>query len=590
MHRRPALWLAALAFVLAASSATGAPRDAAATKKIDEAINTHYLATDFDKAEAVLTGTINACGDKCSPGVIAKAWMYVGIVRGSGKNDQKGAADAFKQAVAADPGVKLDEALATPETKKTFEASGAGGSTPPTGTGGSGGGEKPPKGEDVPGSMDCQPPLTEVQTRRPIPLSCTTEEEAVKAELRYKEFGGEKWKTIKMNKRGDFFQAEIPCSATTLAGSLRFYVRAQDAAGDVVDTYGSKSKPVEVSIVGKTDAEPPAFPDKDPPARCAEEVECPPDFPGCKSGGGPRGDKGWGSSCDSTQECQSGLACINGSCETAQSCDIDADCPSGKCVSGTCQAGDGPSGPYKKNWLGFHVAQDFAIVGGDNVCSQQSQDQEGFACFYSGTENQYRFDPQPGRANKITTGMAPATTRFLLSFDRALTPNISLGARAGFAIGGGPAAGPNADVKFLPFHGEVRGTYWIGGKDVLAKKGLRPYVHAGGGIAQVDAKLPVTVVDCANGEQNPAIVKPLQQDPTSTYNQCKNAAGAQGLLGTELKLDAYKKLGQSFVGIGGGAVYALSPNSGIQLNLNVMFMLPTSGQVIEPSLGYVFGL
>ncbi|HET9953066.1 MAG TPA: hypothetical protein VFQ61_01110, partial [Polyangiaceae bacterium] len=55
-------------------------RDAAANRKIDEAINTHYLATDFDKAEAVLTGTIKACDDKCSPQTLAKAWMYVGIV------------------------------------------------------------------------------------------------------------------------------------------------------------------------------------------------------------------------------------------------------------------------------------------------------------------------------------------------------------------------------------------------------------------------------------------------------------------------------------------------------------------------------
>src|SRR5258708_39468108 len=58
-------------------------RDNAASKKIDEAINEHYLATDFDKAEAVLTGTINACADKGSPGGLAKAWMYGGIVRGS---------------------------------------------------------------------------------------------------------------------------------------------------------------------------------------------------------------------------------------------------------------------------------------------------------------------------------------------------------------------------------------------------------------------------------------------------------------------------------------------------------------------------
>ena len=102
-------------------------RDNAATKKIDEAINEHYLATDFDKAESVLTGTINACGDKCSPAVIGRAWMYVGIVRGSGKNDQAGAKEAFQKAIGADPQVKLDSALATPETQKTFD--GLGGSS-----------------------------------------------------------------------------------------------------------------------------------------------------------------------------------------------------------------------------------------------------------------------------------------------------------------------------------------------------------------------------------------------------------------------------------------------------------------------------
>ena len=37
-------------------------------------------------------------------------------------------------------------------------------------------------------------------------------------------------------------------------------------------------------------------------------------------------------------------------------------------------------------------------------------------------------------------------------------------------------------------------------------------------------------------------------------------------------------------------MYAFTKNSGLQLNVNFMFMLPTSGQVIEPSLGYVFGL
>ncbi|MEZ4225286.1 MAG: hypothetical protein R3B13_30320 [Polyangiaceae bacterium] len=594
MQRRRLSFTLCLALVLLlGAAASAAPRDAAANKKIDEAINVHYLATDFDKAEGVLTGTINACGDKCSPAVIARAWMYVGIVRGSGKGDQKGAADAFKQAVAADPSVKLDDALATAETKKAFQdIAGSAGST--GGSGGSGGeagggGKKPPKGEDVAGEMECEPQVTEVETRRAVPLTCTTEEDAVKAELRYKEFGGEKWKTVKMKKRGDFFQGEVPCDATMLAGTLRLYVRAQDAAGDVIDSFGSKSKPVEIQIVGKTEQDPPAYPDKDPPKRCEEAVECPPDFPGCKSGVS-QGTKAWGSSCAATSECEAGLSCVNGTCETAQSCDIDADCAKGKCEGGVCTDGGGASGPWKKNWIGLHVAQDLAIVGGDDVCSQASQNDKGFACFYKDTENQYLLDPQPGVANKISTGIAPATTRFMLSYDRVITRNIALGLRGGFAIGGGPAAGANKDVKFLPVHGELRGSYWFG-KEPFSKQGLRPYVHAGGGLAQVDAKLPVTIRDCAQGR---AVGDPYVA--SNDYRQC--TAGNIGVIppstvsneGTPLELDAYKKLGQSFITVGGGAMYALSPNSGLQLNVNIMFMLPTTGQVIEPSLGYVFGI
>jgi len=152
--------------------------------------------------------------------------------------------------------------------------------------------------------------------------------------------------------------------------------------------------------------------------------------------------------------------------------------------------------------------------------------------------------------------------------------------RVGYAFNGGPAAGKNKDVKFLPYHGELRVQYWLGGKDVFAKKGLRPYVGAGGGVAQIDAKLPVTVRDCAN--------KQKVVTDQAFYNACK--AGQPGSQGAPLDLDAFKKLGQSFIGLNGGAMYALTPNSGFQLNINLMYMLPTTGQVIEPSLGYVMGL
>ncbi|MGE0325110.1 MAG: hypothetical protein AB7S68_22495 [Polyangiaceae bacterium] len=572
MYRR-LLWLSALAVALFAATAFAAPRDNAANKKIDEAINQHYLATEFDKAEAILTGTIKACGDKCSGPVIAKAWMYVGIVRGSGKNDLAGATEAFQQALSIDPKVALDNALATDETKKAFaDAAAAVGANPSTGGSGGGGGTdtpppKPPK--PAAGAMDCQPRITEVETRRPIPISCTTEEDATAAELKYKEFGGDKWATLKMQKKGDAFVAEIPCTATKLVGALKFYVRAKDAAGDTIDNYGTKREPVSINAVNATDQEPPSFPDQDPPNRCAEEVECPPGMPGC--GAGKRGDKGWGATCEETRECQSGLVCANGTCETGGQCSSDSDCSDGaSCIDGECAGGGGGgSGKKHKLWVGAEVGFDLAFLSGDDVCSRDSQANEGFACFDPGTENQYSENPQPGQGNKISGGFALGTIRVMIHPEYFVTPNISLGGRLGYAFNGGPT--PEGGNAFLPFHAEVRGSYWLGDSSAL---GLRPFLHLGGGMAQVDASLKVTISDCGD----------LQG--TSEYQPCIDGRGANA---PARQLDAYKKLGQGFGAIGGGAMYAMTDSMGLVLDVNIMFMLPSSGQVLEPSLGVMMG-
>jgi hypothetical protein len=591
VHRRQSLSLLLAAFVALCAAVAGAQytRDAAAKKKIQEAINNHYLATDFAKAEAILVGTINACEDKCSPQTLCEAWMYVGIVRGSGKNDQKGAMDAFVQAVTFDPKCKLDTALATPQTQTTYASAGGAGAQPVEDTE-KGGKKKPPAtAEDAVGNMVCTPEMLEVETRRPIPVSCSTDEDAVSAELKYREFGGDQWQTLKMRKKGDEFQAEIPCGATQTPGTLRVYVRAKDAAGDMADSWGSRSKPVEIQIVQQSDVEPPAFPDQDAPDRCAEKEICPPGLPGCEKPA-QRGNKGWGATCEETVECESGLVCTGGQCEQAPSCDVDADCSEGKCVGGYCDptAGGGGGGPYKKNWFGIHVAQDWAFVSGSDVCSFESQANSGFACFNQDFGTQFGFDPlvaqeaKPGIANAINPGgFVLATTRFLLSYDRAFTPNITIGARAGYAIRGGPA--PAGGASFLPVHAELRGAYWFG-SNALGKKGFRPYVHVGGGMAQVDAKLAIKVIDCGyNADSTERTIlaadDPCLDGPPETADQF-----------LVRELDAYKKLGQGFATAGGGVVFAFKDNMGVQLNLNAMLLLPSSGFVLEPSLGFVYGL
>jgi hypothetical protein len=161
----------------------------------------------------------------------------------------------------------------------------------------------------------------------------------------------------------------------------------------------------------------------------------------------------------------------------------------------------------------------------------------------------------------------------LLSYDRAFTPKFTAGVRVGYALSGGPPAisgydaggNPTGKINFLPFHAEARLTYWI---LPLSKKGFRPYIHAGGGMAQVDAKVKVTVYDCSGVDCTTADPSTLKKVP----------------------IDAWKKLGQGFITVGGGTVFAINPQFGIQANFNFLYMLGSSGPVLQPSLGVVYGL
>ncbi len=314
------------------------------------------------------------------------------------------------------------------------------------------------------------------------------------------------------------------------------------------------------------------------------------------------GNKDWGQACDSSAECKEGLQCGDGTCEAAPSCETNADCDSGVCSDNKCSAseGGGATGKYKKNWLGIHFAQDIAIIGGSDVCSAYSRANNGYACYVQGSTDQpYNGDPFPGAG--ISSGTVIATRRLLLSFDRAFSPNITLGVRVGFAFGGGPPAGKGPDdqgrprdpndpnraplpptdgTSFLPFHAELRLAYWFG-KGALGKKGLHPYVHLGGGVAQVDGKVKVTLADCP------------YDLPDADYYACtagdKSVANAARNVTRTYQVDAWRKMGQGFITAGGGAMYAFTTNLGAQLNVNLMYMLPSSGIVIQPSLGLLYG-
>lgn len=266
-----------------------------------------------------------------------------------------------------------------------------------------------------------------------------------------------------------------------------------------------------------------------PPAGAAAGVSdadlCPPDFPGCDEAGGFEN-----SFCDAASPCPEGYECEDNACHEVEVA-LDA--------------------PQRLNWVSLAVQQDFLfLTKTENLCSG-----EDYYCFRQGTEQYYDGDPRPNESNRLASGgFRLATTRLLVGFDRALTSMISVGARAGFAFRGGPAATGGND--FVPLHAEARGTLWFG-QGVFNKVGLRPFVFLGGGMAQVDAKVsPIYVNDEAQGQ---------------------------------LTLDAWRKTGLTFVSLGGGAGYAINPALVPLAEVKIMQMLGAAGTAAAVQLGAAYG-
>jgi hypothetical protein len=539
------------AAVLSAALLSAAPafgqftRDRSAREKIDAAVSDHYLKMNFGQAEEILLGVVKACEDKCRPATVAKAWMYVGVVRGSGKSNQHSARQAFEEAFALDPEVVLDEALATPDTTTTFRTARQerpAGSQPVPLIGPS-----PTSGAAVPAEKEplskaglvCTPSARDVQTRRPIPVECRTDGEVVRMSLRYQEHGQAAWKTIDMVRSGDNFRGQIPCEATMDSGRINFFIVATDDMGDPVDTLGSKSAPLRFTVDPQSESAPPAYPGEEPPARCEERVLCPPDFPGCEDSMSERVEEEAGA----------------------------------------------PEPPYKTDYIGLHFAADIGFISGSNVCSEANRE---FDCFADETPYPAALPPdvarEPGELGDaypgtgIGSGASAGTLRAMLSYDHAFADRFSAGVRLGYAFGGGP---DTIDGRsFLPVHAEARVHYWLTG---LSNEGPRPYVHLGGGIAQVDIrKGSVTVRDCSEEAGRQAFLDCIAaQDAYAAENDPDLP---------EKTLDAYRKLGNGFVTAGGGVLFALGGDAALQVNLNAMLMTPSVGFVIQPSLGLVYGL
>jgi hypothetical protein len=543
---------------LLSSLAFAAPKDAAVIKIDRDAIYNDYLATKFPNAEKKLRKAIAMCAaGGCSPRIYAQLHRDLGIVYVvSGRTPA--AQGEFAQALQIDPSITLVKELNTPEIQATFNAARAGG-----------GGEAPAEAAPEPaapggpaprgagGEDMTHTPPAEQTILTPVPLYAEMPEGVTpaKVQARYKPFGATEWKTIDLRKLKSGYGGEVPClDIGSETGDLKYYIQAIDANGDVVATSGTRNAPHKVPIKNELAGEPPHLPGRPPPAQCANPGDCPPGLPGCASGKKKKtGEKEWGASCELDSECRSG-ACRDGTCAAeseggpaeAKTCEKDGDCASGQvCTGSVC------SSKAKKNFLSVSIQQDMLLLSSaTEVCANQTD----YTCFYS-NNSQYGTNgeqPTPDR-DQVSGGFGLATTRILVGFDRLFGENLTLGVKLGYAFNGGPAA--EGGKAFLPVHAEARVAYFFG-KNPFGATGIRPYVTANGGVAQIDARVTVQVTDQL-GQSN---------------------------------LAAWKKGGTSFVGAGVGAMWLTSPGSGFVAELRLEQLFSSSATGVSLQLGYAIGL
>lgn len=559
-----------LASLALSGVALAGPKDSAAQKLDKQAMDDDYLNVRFDKAQEKLEKAIKECGDSgCDTKLKAQLHMHLGIILvNAGKKDD--ATKAFAAGLKVDPNATPEKDFTSPDVQKAFDAAKGGAKAPPPEKDPP---TKPEKEEREVASDLKHEPVTEAPANTPLPIYVAAESGAAKFVVNYKPFGAD-WVKLEMKKMGRGYGAEIPCKDTNTTGVLKYYIVAQDAGGDVTGSAGSKKQPYEVQVKSKISGDGPSFPGKDPPKACKSKDACPPGInePGCESS------VGFGSKCTGPGQCSKadGLACIEGTCQVGTE-DGDGD-------------GDGGDTPRpKKNWLSLSLSLDEAIVSGGEVCSVSSYESGTYACF---KDSGRMYDPsKPRGSNRGTVSGPPfalGTVRVLVGFDRLIskTTPLLLGVRLGYAFNGGPATQDlktgAEDKKFFAPHAEVRATYYIG-KDALTKLGPRPFVYLAGGAAQVDAKvtgIPVSN-DCSAKTSGSAAASCKDTNGDGKPDSVDKPTG--------VSVDAYRKMGTMFVAVGGGMVYAVSPKSGVSLDLKISNFFGSSGLAVSQTLGYVSG-
>jgi hypothetical protein len=326
--------LLAASLVMLASTALAqpaqGPRDRQTRSLITNAME-DYQNLEIDRAVERLQIALRGCGNgSCSPQVVARVHMSLGIVAVGGQQNNESGIESMARAISLDANAEPDPLLVTPEISTAFRQaqsrgrSGGAGNTGNAGNTGSTGnsgntGSRPSRG----GGELLHTPAPEQLENTPLPVYVEANG-GLSAEHVYVHFRGNGMRAFErreMTRVANGWGTEIPC-ANIIQGNVEYYVSAQDASGAELASAGSEGAPVQVSIVARRTAPAPALPGRMPPDTCAGGMdECPPGMTGpqCRPRGGASTRRGGlGDACTSNDECGEGMRCDGGACAATE--------------------------------------------------------------------------------------------------------------------------------------------------------------------------------------------------------------------------------------------------------------------------------
>jgi hypothetical protein len=258
-------------------------------------------------------------------------------------------------------------------------------------------------------------------------------------------------------------------------------------------------------------------------------------------------------SCPDPADCPRGLLGCPSEIVEKIPCGSDTDCEGEASCSwdGFCEVD-----PRRHTWINLSVSQEFGWIDTTGACTLEAQENEGSLC-------ERRFDDAIYYGPSVYTNeprkFGLGNSRVWLGLEQLVSYDTSVRLRVGYAVlGVGPTA--PGGVPFVPLAAELGVVHWFG-DDPFRRAGWRPFVGLGMGYGMFDIRSSVHV----------------RADVTR--------ADPQGGNDLDQQVDLWKRAGDAFVALGGGAVLASESGWAARAELTVAKAFPFDAIIIAPRLG-----